>query len=122
MAAVTNAPRANAQLILDSLGIASRFKAIVIGAELAYGKPHTLPYLEGLRLLGADPASAIAFEDSRTGIASAIAAGLVTIGIRTSLAPADMTAAGATISADGYDDPAALALVEERLGTMVVAV
>ena len=35
MAAVTNAPRPNAELILHGLGIYNRFKAIVIGAELA---------------------------------------------------------------------------------------
>jgi phosphoglycolate phosphatase len=116
MAAVTNAPRPNAELILYGLGIYNRFKAIVIGDELAHGKPHPLPYLEGLRHLGANPAHAVAFEDSRTGIASATAAGLATIGIRTSLAPADMQAAGASISADGYDDPAVLVLIRERLG------
>ena len=118
MAAVTNAPRPNAELILHGLGIYNRFKAIVIGAELAHGKPHPLPYLEGLRLLDADAAYSLAFEDSRTGIASATAAGLATIGIRTSLAPADMQAAGAVISADGYDDPAVLALIEQRLGAL----
>lgn len=106
MAAVTNAPRANADLILDGLGIRHRFRAVVIGEELAHGKPHPLPYIEGLRLLGASAAAAVAFEDSRTGIASATAAGLATVGIRTSLLHEDMIAAGATMSVDGYDDPA----------------
>jgi phosphoglycolate phosphatase len=118
MAAVTNAPRPNADLILNGLGIYNRFKVIVIGDELAHGKPHPLPYLEGLRLLGATAAHSMAFEDSRTGIASATAAGLATIGIRTSLAPADMQAAGAIISADSYDDPAVLAMINDRLGTL----
>ena len=111
MAAVTNAPRANASLILNGLGIADRFRALVIGEELAHGKPHPLPYLEGMRLLGANAADSVAFEDSRTGIASATGAGLVTIGMRTSLGPDDMIAAGAAMSADGYDDPALLAFV-----------
>jgi phosphoglycolate phosphatase len=118
MAAVTNAPRPNADLILNGLGIYNRFKVIVIGDELAHGKPHPLPYLEGLRLLGATAAHSMAFEDSRTGIASATAAGLATIGIRTSLAPADMQAAGAIISADGYNDPAVLAMINDRLGML----
>jgi phosphoglycolate phosphatase len=118
MAAVTNAPRPNADLILNGLGIYNRFKVIVIGDELAHGKPHPLPYLEGLRLLGATAAHSMAFEDSRTGIASATAAGLATIGIRTSLAPADMQAAGAIISADSYNDPAVLAMINDRLGTL----
>ena len=115
MAAVTNAPRLNADLILDGLGIRRRFKAIVIGEELAHGKPHPLPYLEGLRLLGARAESSVAFEDSRTGIASATAAGLATIGIRTSLVHEDLLAAGATLSAAGYDEPALLAFITARI-------
>ena len=111
MAAVTNAPRANASLILNGLGIADRFRALVIGEELAHGKPHPLPYLEGLRLLGADAAMSVAFEDSRTGIASTTGAGLVTIGMRTSLGPDDMIAAGASMSADRYDDPVLLTFI-----------
>jgi HAD superfamily hydrolase (TIGR01509 family) len=111
MAAVTNAPRANADLILNGLGIQNRFRALVIGEELAHGKPHPLPYLEGLRLLGASAAASVAFEDSRTGIASATGAGLRTIGMRTSLVHSDMIAAGAAISADRYDDPAVLEFI-----------
>jgi HAD superfamily hydrolase (TIGR01509 family) len=111
MAAVTNAPRANADLILNGLGIRDRFRALVIGEELAHGKPHPLPYLEGLRQLGADASASVAFEDSRTGIASAIGAGLRTVGMRTSLAHLDMIAAGAAISADRYDDPVLLQFI-----------
>ena len=111
MAAVTNAPRANAALILSGLGITHRFRALVIGAELAHGKPHPLPYREGLRLLGAAAAVSLAFEDSRTGIASASGAGLATVGMRTSLDDAALRQAGAVLTADGYDDPAMLALL-----------
>ena len=115
MAAVTNAPRANAELILDGLAITHRFQALVIGAELAHGKPHPLPYLEGLRLLGADAAISVAFEDSRTGIASATAAGLTTIGLRTSLDDSQLRVAGAVLSADGYDEPAVLDIIGDTL-------
>lgn len=114
MAAVTNAPRANADLILDGLGIRHRFKAVVIGEELAHGKPHPLPYLEGLRLLGAREDVSVAFEDSRTGITSATAAGLATIGIRTSLRHDDLIAAGASLSAAGYDEPELLEFVRAK--------
>ena len=116
MAAVTNAPRANADLILDGLGIRHRFKAVVIGADLPQGKPHPLPYLEGLRLLGARAEVSVAFEDSRTGIASATAAGIATIGIKTSLLHADLIAAGAVMSAAGYDESELLAFIRERVG------
>lgn len=115
VAAVTNAPRANADLILDGLGIRHRFAALVIGGELAHGKPHPLPYLEGLRLLGAHPEVSIAFEDSRTGIASATAAGIATIGIRTGLDDQALLEAGAVLSADGYDDPRVIDCIAARI-------
>ena len=85
MAAVTNAPRLNAEMMLAGLGIAHRFKALVIGDELHHGKPHPLPYLEGLRPLGAEAERSLAFEDSRSGVQSATAAGIATVGMLTSL-------------------------------------
>jgi HAD superfamily hydrolase (TIGR01509 family) len=109
MVAVTNAPRLNAELLLSGLGITDRFKALVIGAELSHGKPHPLPYQEGLRFAGASAMASIAFEDSRTGVQSAAAAGIPTIGIRTSLSHADLVAAGAIASASAFDDPDLLA-------------
>ncbi|KYG98171.1 HAD-IA family hydrolase [Bradyrhizobium sp. DOA1] len=105
MVAVTNAPRLNAELLLGGLGITERFKAIVIGDELAHGKPHPLPYQEGLRFVGASAAASVAFEDSRSGVQSAVAAGIPTIGIRTSLSHADLVGAGAVASASAFDDP-----------------
>jgi len=108
MVAVTNAPRLNAELLLSGLGITQRFKALVIGDELPYGKPHPLPYQEGLRFVGASAAASIAFEDSRSGVQSATAAGIPTIGIRTSLSDADLVASGAVASASAFDDPALL--------------
>ncbi|MDF0520955.1 HAD-IA family hydrolase [Bradyrhizobium yuanmingense] len=109
MVAVTNAPRLNAELLLSGLGITHRFKALVIGAELPHGKPHPLPYQEGLRFVGARPESSIAFEDSRAGVQSATAAGIPTVGIRTSLSHADLVGAGAVASASAFDDPTLLA-------------
>ncbi|RXG86473.1 HAD family hydrolase [Bradyrhizobium vignae] len=111
MVAVTNAPRLNAELLLSGLGITERFKAIVIGDELPHGKPHPLPYQEGLRFVGASAAGSIAFEDSRSGVQSAAAAGIPTIGMRTTLGHADLVAAGAIASASAYDDPDLLARV-----------
>jgi len=111
MVAVTNAPRLNAEMLLSGLGIMDRFRAIVIGDELPHGKPHPLPYLEGLRFAGAAARASIAFEDSRSGIQSASAAGIPTIGMRTSLSHDDLVAAGAVASARAYDDDALMKLV-----------
>jgi HAD superfamily hydrolase (TIGR01509 family) len=113
MVAVTNAPRLNAEMLLAGLGIVHRFKALVIGDELAHGKPHPMPYLEGLRAVGAAPERSLAFEDSRSGVQSAAAAGIATIGIRTSLGHDDMVAAGAFTSAKNFDDSELIRLVDE---------
>jgi HAD superfamily hydrolase (TIGR01509 family) len=111
MVAVTNAPRLNAELLLSGLGIADRFKVLVIGDELPHGKPHPMPYLQGLRAVGAAPEASVAFEDSRSGVQSASSAGIATIGIRTSLSHDDMVAAGAVMTARAFDDPDLLKFV-----------
>jgi HAD superfamily hydrolase (TIGR01509 family) len=111
MVAVTNAPRLNAEMLLCGLGIMQRFKAVVIGDELPHGKPHPMPYLEGLRAVNAVADQSVAFEDSRSGVKSASAAGIATVGIRTSLSHADMIEAGAILTARTFDDPELLKLV-----------
>lgn len=115
MVAVTNAPRPNADLLLDAIGVRSRFRHVVVGDELAHGKPHPLPYLEGLRLLRADAPSCVAFEDSRTGIASAMGAGIATVGMATGLAPEQLVQAGAVMGARDYGDRGLLDFVKARV-------
>eukprot|EP01035_Chromulina_nebulosa_P039824 gene39824-53855_t len=115
MAAVTNAPRLNAEMMLTGLGIADRFAVLVIGDELAQGKPHPLPYLEGLRGLGGDPKASVAFEDSRSGVQAASAAGIATVGIRTSVGLDDLLAAGAATTAQSFDAPELVGWLAERM-------
>ena len=111
MVAVTNAPRLNAEMLLAGLGISHRFKTVVIGDELAHGKPHPMPYLQGLRAVNAAPSLCLACEDSRSGVQSASAAGIATIGIRTSLGHADLIEAGALTTAESFEDPELIDLV-----------
>ena len=115
MVAVTNAPRLNAEMMLSGLGIMDRFKALIIGDELPHGKPHPMPYLEGLRALGAVPNLSLAFEDSRTGVQSASAAGIATVGIRTTLGHDDLIAAGAVMTASSFEAPELIRLVETTM-------
>lgn len=95
IAVVTNAPRENAALMLNALGLQDRLPIVVIGEELPQAKPHPLPYLTGLSLLGTPP-MAIAFEDSLSGVRSASAAGIHTFGVTSALAEAELMAAGAS--------------------------
>ena len=111
MVAVTNAPRLNAEMLLAGLGISDRFKRVVIGHELSHGKPHPMPYLEGLRAVNAAAKFSVAFEDSRSGVQAASAAGIATVGMRTSLGHADLIEAGALMTAENFDDPQLIDLV-----------
>ena len=47
----------------------------VFSDDITAGKPDPQPYLLGAKLLGVPPADCVALEDSRAGIASAVAAG-----------------------------------------------
>jgi len=74
-AVVTNAPRANAELVLNALGLAERLPIQIIGPELARAKPDPMPYLADLQETGADAAHSIAFEDSLSGFRAGSAPG-----------------------------------------------
>lgn len=113
---VTNAPRENAMMILDSAGLTRRFGTIVCGQELAHGKPHPMAYLKGLSDLGGRAEVSLAFEDSPAGMASAIAAGMPVVGMTTNLDAATVLKAGAAMAAPDYLDPALLAFVRKRTG------
>jgi beta-phosphoglucomutase len=116
-AVVTNAPRANAEMMLDRLGLADRFKTLVIGDELARGKPDPLPYATALDRLGRTAADALAFEDSRSGVASAAAAGIPTVGLTTGLDADALAAAGAVGAVPHFADPWLLARLEADFGS-----
>lgn len=55
------------------------FSAVVTGDQLTRGKPHPDAYLVAAQRLEVDPGSCVAIEDSPTGAASAIAAGVPTL-------------------------------------------
>lgn len=104
-AVVTNAPRANAEAMLGGLGLLHRFEILVIGDELARGKPDPLPYQTALDRLGRKAEHALAFEDSRSGVQSASRAGIPTIGMTTGLDVATLRAAGAIAAIPDFCDP-----------------
>ncbi len=67
--------------VLELAGIAHLFRATVSSEEVEHGKPAPDVYLEAARLLGIDPTSCAAVEDSANGIRSARAAGMRVIAI-----------------------------------------
>ena len=98
---VTNAPRDNAGAVVRGLGIEKYFESTVLAEEVGAGKPDPEPYRTVLRELGIRPEEAIAFEDSTSGITSAVAADIRTVGITTTQTAEKLRASGAfTIVAD----------------------
>ena len=58
--------------VLEQLGLLSHFLAVTTIDRVAQGKPHPEPFLAACRRLGARPEWSVAFEDSATGVASAV--------------------------------------------------
>jgi HAD superfamily hydrolase (TIGR01509 family) len=57
------------------------FDVIVSGDDVDRPKPHPDAYLHAAELLGVDPRDAVAIEDSPTGLASAVAARTIAVGV-----------------------------------------
>lgn len=119
MAAVTNAPTANAELILTGLGIKHRFQTVVIGDDLPRGKPDPLPYQIACERLGITSEKCLAFEDSRSGVQSASRAGIVTLGVLSSLTEADLIKVGATFGIADFTDARLLPLIAKLTGVEI---
>jgi beta-phosphoglucomutase-like phosphatase (HAD superfamily) len=99
--------------MLSALGLDTFFETLVIGAECSRAKPHPEPYLEGMRRLGVDAAHCVAFEDSPSGMTSAVAAGLPTFGVLTSQSCEALRAAGAVACIADFRDAALWAALGE---------
>jgi beta-phosphoglucomutase-like phosphatase (HAD superfamily) len=78
---------------------------VVLSDEVGNVKPDPAPYREALERLGVAPAEALAFEDSTLGIASAVGAGIPTVGIASTQAPETLEEAGAFMVAEHFADP-----------------
>lgn len=113
-AVVTTSPRESAEAVLDVLGLRKFFSLLVTGDDVERGKPDPLPYLTALRKLEISAEEAVAFEDSLSGVSSACAAGLTTVGLGTSLSEDALIAAGAIRTAMDFTDVGIRKLINER--------
>jgi len=71
--------------------LSERFRGVVTRDDVTHGKPHPEPYLKASTMLGHHPGDVLAIEDSPTGVASAHAAGLMTIMVPDLIEPDDET-------------------------------
>lgn len=111
---VTNAPRGNAEFMLNVLQLANAFDTVVLAEELERGKPDPLPYQEAIARLGVTPLESLVFEDSPSGIRAAVAAEIPTVGISSSHDPDRLRQVGATWVIPDFTDGELWSLVRSR--------
>jgi len=80
-AIVTSAPRANVDVMLSALGMASMFDAVVVAEDVRAGKPDPEAFLLAAERVGAPPAQCVVVEDAAAGIEGARRAGMKSIGV-----------------------------------------
>ena len=81
LAIASGSDRVLLDAVLASSGLRDAFAATVSAEEVDEGKPSPLIYREACRRLGARPEACAAVEDSGSGIASALAAGMKVIAV-----------------------------------------
>ena len=91
VAVASNSPRSLLDVALQRGGFDGVFAVSIAADEVSRAKPAPDMYLESCAALGQAPETCLAFEDSMTGLRSAIAAGLRTVGVP-SLAQPDFPA------------------------------
>jgi phosphoglycolate phosphatase len=82
LAVCTNKPARFVAPLLEALGVAARFAALLGGDSLAERKPHPEPLLHLARQFACPPRQALMVGDSRHDVEAARAAGMPVVGVR----------------------------------------
>lgn len=109
LAVVTSTRRAKAEAALRRAGLWPFLGALIGGDDVTQGKPDPEPYLAGAARLGVAPERCAAFEDSPTGVRSAVAAGCIVAQIP-DIVPGD-SSLGAVVADDLRCGARALGLI-----------
>lgn len=104
IALVTSAFRDEAVPVLRAAGLVDLFSATVFADDVTHEKPHPESYLLACERLLVEPRHALAIEDTDTGVAAALAAGLSCAAVTTTLPPARLGRAHALIDAVTADE------------------
>ncbi|XP_024987560.1 haloacid dehalogenase-like hydrolase domain-containing protein Sgpp [Cynara cardunculus var. scolymus] len=112
-AAVTNAPRSNAELLISMLKLEDFFEVIILAEECARAKPFPDPYVKALNALQISPNRTFVFEDSVSGIKAANGAGMPAVGMASRNPEQMLLDAGATFVIKDYNDPKLWGNLEE---------
>jgi len=77
----TSAPRANLDLILDSLAIKGAMGSMLAAEDVSRHKPDPEVYLKTAANLDVDPRNCLVFEDSFSGVSAGLNAGMKVVGV-----------------------------------------
>ncbi len=86
----------NSMTILNALGIAALFDAVIDGTQVTNAKPDPEVFVKASQALDLKPSECLVFEDAEAGVAAALAAGMRCVGIGSpaQLARADIVIRG----------------------------
>ena len=98
LAVASNAEPENVSFVLEKSGLRHYFPVVVDGHQVNRPKPFPDVYLRAAELLGVDQADCVVFEDSPSGAAAAIAAGMQVIGLSTTY----VNLQGAVLTIDNF--------------------
>lgn len=87
----TSAPGANADFILNKLGIYDYFDAVLDSSHVTNSKPHPEPYHNAAKAIGLTAPQCIVIEDSVSGVQSGLAAGAIVVGVATTHTPEELS-------------------------------
>lgn len=82
LAVVSGSHHHTIEWALKQLGILQYFEFVLGAEDYPQSKPAPDGYLKGLKMMGADPATSLVFEDSFAGITSSKAAGIKVVALR----------------------------------------
>jgi HAD superfamily hydrolase (TIGR01509 family) len=104
LALATSATPRNRAAALQTLGVADYFEAVVDTARFQRPKPAPEIFMVAMRDLGMNPRDCWIIEDSLAGIRAARAAGCFTVGITTTFDAGSLSAAGADMIVESFQE------------------
>lgn len=102
LAVASSSERAWVETALRALSVREMFETVVTGDMVQHSKPDPEIYLLAARTLQVSPQRCLAIEDAPKGVASAHAAGMTVVGVRTAYT-AESPLSGATLILDELD-------------------
>jgi mannitol-1-/sugar-/sorbitol-6-phosphatase len=91
----TSSHKERMEQMLERIGLPHHFEYSITAHDVNKGKPDPEPYLKMAQKLGIEPSACLVFEDAISGVQSAIAAGMICIGIGNSYTIERLKAEGA---------------------------